>query len=287
MGRILDQASNTVDPLEGREFELTNDDFKFIQWFIHKNVGIFLSDKKKAMVYGRISRLLREHDLQRFSQYREIIEADDNEKINFINNITTNKTHFFREMHHFDYVTRVLVPRWQNKSGKKVRIWSAGCSTGEEPYSYMSLLATLGLLDNGMDIRLLASDLDTKVLAHARKGVYPEKSLESIPEQFLKSSFVKGKGVQSGNIKVKEKLQQHITFNQLNLLAEWPIKQKFDLISCRNVMIYFDKPTQETLIRRFYEHLTDDGVLFIGHSESVGNCTDIFRHIGHTIYFKQ
>ncbi len=287
MGRVLDQTSNTLDSLEDREFELTNEDFKFIQWFIHKSVGIFLSDKKKAMVYGRISRLLREHGMQRFSQYRELIEVDDNEKINFINNITTNKTHFFREMHHFDYVANVLVARWQHNRNSKIRIWSAGCSTGEEPYSYMSLLATLGLLDKGMDIRLLASDLDTKVLAHAREGIYSESSLDSIPEPFLKSSFVKGKGKQSGNIKVKQKLQQHITFNQLNLLAEWPIKQKFDLISCRNVMIYFDKPTQERLIRRFYDYLTDDGVLFIGHSESVGNCTDIFRHIGHTIYLKQ
>lgn len=287
MGRVLDQASNTTDPLEDREFELTNDDFKFIQWFIHKNVGIFLSDKKKAMVYGRISRLLREHGMQRFSQYRERIEIDENEKINFINNITTNKTQFFREMHHFDYVANVLVKRWLSKPDKKVRLWSAGCSTGEEPYSYMSLLATMGLLDAGMDVRMLASDLDTKVLAHAKSGIYADGCLESIPEQFLRSSFVKGKGEQNGKIKVKQKLQHSITFNQLNLLAEWPIKQKFDLISCRNVMIYFDKPTQETLIRRFYDYLTDDGVLFIGHSESVGNCTDIFRHIGHTIYLKQ
>jgi len=286
MGRVLDQP-NLSDPLAGREFELTDKDFKFIQWFIHKNVGIFLSDKKKAMVYGRISRLLREHGMMRFKQYRELIETNEDEKINFINNITTNKTHFFREIHHFDYIEKVMVPKWKQTQHSPVRIWSAGCSTGEEPYSYMAMLASSDLFDSGIEARLLATDLDTKVLAHARQGIYSDESLASIPERYLRKAFVKGRGAQHGKIKIKRALQQRITFNQLNLLAEWPMRQRFDVISCRNVMIYFDKPTQEALIRRFYQLLNEDGVLFIGHSESVGNCTDIFRHIGHTIYLKQ
>ncbi|USD67482.1 protein-glutamate O-methyltransferase CheR [Vibrio sp. SCSIO 43136] len=284
MGRVLDQRATSQDALEGREFEVTESDFKFIQWFVHKNVGIFLSDKKKTMVYGRISRLLRQHRMQAFSQYRELLEVDDEEKVNFINSITTNKTHFFRELHHFDYVEQVLVPKWQ-QAGKPVRIWSAGCSTGEEPYSYISMLASTGILSK-LDLKLLATDLDTKVLAKAQNGVYDIEQQTSIPATYLKTGFLKGKGDKSGHLKIKNSLQQLISFRQLNLLDDWPMKQKFDLISCRNVMIYFDKPTQERLIARFYDHLTPDGTLFIGHSESVGSRTDLFRHLGHTIYMK-
>lgn len=286
MGRVLSQAE-PQSPLEGREFELTEQDFKYIQYFVHKSVGIYLSDKKKAMVYGRISRLLREHGFQRFSQYRELLESSDSERVNFINNLTTNKTHFFREYHHFEYLENVMIPKWFSERKTQLKIWSAGCSTGEEPYSYLAMLQKMQVFDRIDTVRVLATDLDTNVLAHARKGVYSDEAIKTIPSEYLKGAFVKGKGRMTGNIKIKRQLQQHLTFNQLNLLADLPMNQQFDVISCRNVMIYFDKPTQETLIRRFYEHLADDGVLFIGHSESVGNCTDLFRHLGHTIYVKQ
>ncbi|MDP2572582.1 protein-glutamate O-methyltransferase CheR [Vibrio penaeicida] len=286
MGRVLSRAE-VESPLAGREFEVTEQDFKYIQYFVHKSVGIFLSDKKKAMVYGRISRILREQGLRRFSEYRELLETSDAEKVNFINNLTTNKTHFFREFHHFEYLEGVMIPKWFNEGKKQLRFWSAGCSTGEEPYSYLAMLKKAQVFERINDVRMLATDLDTNVLVRAKQGVYSEEAIESIPSEYLKGAFVKGKGQMAGKIKIKRQLQQHLTFNQLNLLADWPMDQQFDVISCRNVMIYFDKPTQETLIRRFYELLADDGVLFIGHSESVGNCTDIFRHLGHTIYVKQ
>ena len=286
MGRVLSRAQ-AESPLAGREFELTEQDFKYIQYFVHKSVGIFLSDKKKAMVYGRISRILREHGLKRFSEYRELLETSDAEKVNFINNLTTNKTHFFRGFNHFEYLEGAMIPKWFNEGRNQLRFWSAGCSTGEEPYSYLAMLKKSQVFDRIRDVRMLATDLDTNVLARAKQGVYSEEAIESIPSEYLKGAFVKGKGQMAGKIKIKRQLQQHLTFNQLNLLADWPMDQQFDVISCRNVMIYFDKPTQETLIRRFYELLADDGVLFIGHSESVGSCTDIFRHLGHTIYVKQ
>ncbi|MBD1558115.1 protein-glutamate O-methyltransferase CheR [Vibrio sp. S9_S30] len=286
MGRILSQTE-AESPLVGREFELTEQDFKYIQYFVHKSVGIFLSDKKKAMVYGRISRILREHGFQRFTEYRELLETSDAERVNFINNLTTNKTHFFREFHHFEYLEQVMIPKWFNENKKQLRFWSAGCSTGEEPYSYLAMLKKAHVFERIIDVRMLATDLDTNVLARAKQGIYSEEVLTSIPSEYLKGAFVKGKGQMTGKIKIKRQLQQYLTFNQLNLLADWPMDQQFDVISCRNVMIYFDKTTQETLIRRFYKHLADDGVLLIGHSESVGNCTDIFRHLGHTIYVKQ
>lgn len=178
------------------------------------------------------------------------------------------------------------MPYWQEQRKKQVKIWSAGCSTGEEPYSYLASLRRSGLLGSGIDCQLLATDLDTNVLRHAREGIYDESALESIPLPYLKGNFLRGKGSQMGKIKVKEALKSYVTFRPLNLLDTWPMKQKFDLISCRNVMIYFDKPTQQQLIERFYHQLHDDGALFIGHSESVGNNHHLFKHLGKTIYIK-
>jgi len=284
MGRILTQDSPDLAP--EREFELTEKDFKFIQWFMHKQAGIYFSDRKQTMVYGRVSRQMRRLKLKRFEQYREIIEQSADEQVNFINSLTTNKTEFFREYHHFRFLEQVMIEKWLAQEKQSIRVWSAGCSTGEEPYSYISSLYHAGAFDLFGEVSLTATDLDTKVLETARRGVYSDEAVRSIPDQYLASCFFKGKGAQAGNIKVAKGLQQHIRFRQLNLLEEWPFEHAFELISCRNVMIYFDKQTQEALIRRFHQQLKPGGVLIIGHSESIGNCTDIFRHLGKTIYAK-
>lgn len=286
MGRVLTQSEMPDITLE-QEFELTAKDFKFIQWFIHKNVGIYLSDQKRAMVYGRMSRKLRELGLTRFVQYREKIEKNHQDKMDFINCITTNKTQFFRERHHFDYLENDLFPQWVEEDKKELRVWSAGCSTGEEPYTFIAALNSSGALDYMDRVSLLATDIDSNVLAKAKLGIYSEEALESIPKPYLKSNFVRGKGEHQGKIKISQHLQSYIKFNQLNLLDEWPMAKKFDVISCRNVMIYFDKSTQERLLHRFHHMLNDGGVLFIGHSESVGSDCDFFRHLGQTIYLKQ
>ncbi|MCL9781668.1 protein-glutamate O-methyltransferase CheR [Vibrio sp. S4M6] len=269
------------------EFELTAKDFKYIQWFMHKSVGIFLGDRKRAMVYGRVSRQLRRLKLRRFSEYKELIENDENERMLFINSLTTNKTDFFREYHHFEFIEKVLKQEWREGGESHLRIWSAGCSTGQEPYSLISSLYVSGILESCEDISLLASDLDTTVLQTAKTGVYSDESVETIPDMYLRKCFVRGKKQQQGKIKIKKGLQQFIEFKQINLLDEWPMDVKFNLISCRNVMIYFDRPTQEHLIRRFHQYLKPNGILFLGHSESVGSCADIFHHLGHTIYVKQ
>ncbi|MBW3695247.1 protein-glutamate O-methyltransferase CheR [Vibrio sp. T187] len=286
MGRVLARASTAMEIDGAREFELTRKDFKFIQWFIHKNVGIHLTDQKYAMVYGRLSRKLREKGLVRFVDYRELIEHSEQDKMEFINALTTNKTAFFREQHHFDYLEEKLLPKWKAEGRKEIRIWSAGCSTGEEPYSYLASLSHKGAFDNFERVSLLATDLDTNVLAHAKEAIYDEESLPSIPNRYLKKNFVKGKGEFQGKFKCANRLREHVTFNQLNLLGDWPMKKKFDLISCRNVMIYFDKETQKKLIDRFHHQLVDDGTLFIGHSEGVGSDCQIFRHLGNTIYHR-
>ncbi|MGF1709451.1 protein-glutamate O-methyltransferase CheR [Vibrio kagoshimensis] len=269
-----------------QEFELTEKDFKFVQWFIHKNAGIHLTDQKYAMVYGRVSRKMREKKVGRFADYRKMIEHSKSEQIAFVNALTTNKTSFFREQHHFDYLEKTLVPKWVNQRKQEVRIWSAGCSTGEEPYSYMAALNHANAFEHFSKVALLATDLDTNVLAHAKAGVYDEEAIDSIPKSYLKGNFVKGKGEFLGKIKCAIKLQQQVVFKQLNLLESWPMTKKFDLISCRNVMIYFDKETQKLLIDRFCQQLNEGGSLFIGHSESVGADCQQFEHLGNTIYLK-
>ena len=285
MGRVLARTEPSVP--ESNEFELTDKDFKFIQWFMHKNVGIFFSDRKRTMVYGRISRQLRRLGLKRFSEYRQLMEGDSQEQVNFINCLTTNKTQFFREYHHFEFIEKVLMSEWKGQNLKQLRIWSAGCSTGEEPYSLVSSLYWAKAFELFERIQITATDLDTKVLAHAKQGIYSEEAINSIPIKYLKPCFVKGTGKQAGNVKCKSGLQRFIDFRQLNLLEKWDFDQPFDLISCRNVMIYFDRSTQEKLIKRFYQQLKPGGVLFIGHSESVPASLDLFHHLGHTIYVKK
>jgi len=285
MGRVLAQAERAVPAAE--EFELTEKDFKFIQWFMHKNVGIFFSDRKRTMVYGRVSRQLRRLGLKRFSEYRPIIEQDQAEQMTFINCLTTNKTQFFREYHHFEFIEKVLIKEWRERGVKNLKVWSAGCSTGEEPYSLISSLHWANALSYFEDVRITATDLDTKVLTHAKNGLYSDEAIASIPKQYLKPCFVKGVGQYQGQVKCKAGLQKLIQFRRLNLLDKWDFEHKFDLISCRNVMIYFDRQTQEKLLKRFHQQLKPNGVLFIGHSEGVPADLDIFHHLGHTIYVKK
>ncbi|MFG0607342.1 protein-glutamate O-methyltransferase CheR [Vibrio mimicus] len=270
-----------------QEFELTEKDFKFIQWFMHKTVGIYLPDSKRAMVYGRLSRQMRRKGLQRFKEFRELIENDEQERIHFINTLTTNKTEFFRESHHFDFIEKALVEEWRKERVGQLRFWSAGCSTGEEPYTLVSVLESAGVLDFCPDVKIWATDLDTAVLDKARLGIYPIELQSSIPTRYLRRSFVRGVKDQQGNMKIKHYLQRHIEFRQVNLIQDWPFREQMDLIFCRNVMIYFDRPTQEQLIERFHQQLKPGGVLMLGHSESVGRCSSLFHHLGHTIYVRQ
>ncbi|GLT16878.1 chemotaxis protein methyltransferase 3 [Vibrio zhanjiangensis] len=283
MGRVLSRDDEAVSD---REFELTDQDFRFIQWFMHKHAGIYFSDRKRTMVYGRISRQLRRLGLNRFTDYKQLIEQDSEERVGFINSLTTNKTQFFREYHHFEFLENVMFKEWEKQGLKNINVWSAGCSTGEEPYSFASSLFVKKAFDL-FQVQIHATDLDTKVLSHAKQGIYSDEAIASIPVKYLQPCFFKGKGAQQGKIKVAKGLQNYINFQQLNLLDEWKWKEPFDLISCRNVMIYFDKQTQEKLISRFYQQLKPHGILFLGHSESVGSCSDLFRHLGKTIYLKQ
>ena len=273
----------------GQEFNLTDKDFNFIKNLVANNTGIVLSDAKRSMVYSRLSRRLRSLSINDFSSYCDLLKSNDEEEmVNFVNAITTNLTSFFREKHHFDHLANTLIPHWlkTRNDTRRIRIWSAGCSTGEEPYSIAITLRDHFPNLEDWDVRILATDLDTNVVAKASSGVYAYERVEGLPKPMLRNWFRRGKNGQGDMVKVSAELQDLITFKQLNLLEEWPFKGGFDLIFCRNVVIYFNKDTQRVLANRYADNLKSDGALFLGHSETLFKVSDRFSLIGNTIYDK-
>lgn len=254
---------------------------------MRKHTGISLSDHKRCLVYGRLRKRLQTLGIEQFRDYCELLDGGDASEIQqFINSITTNLTYFFRERHHFDYIANELVPVLKEniRPNRRVRIMSAGCSTGEEPYSLaMTLRERIGAIDN-YDIRILATDLDSHALSTAASGIYAKNRIEGLDRERIHRWFLRGKNEQNGNIRVSPALRQMITFNQLNLMRDWPMKGPFDIIFCRNVVIYFDKPTQRALFERFASLMQPGAHLFIGHSESLQDMSDKFMLIGQSIY---
>jgi len=273
-----------------REFTFSTKDFDNVRSFILNETGITLSAGKKNMVYGRLSRRLRQTGMNTFKDYIEFASQDNSEeRVNFVNAITTNLTSFFREEHHFEFLKNTVIPHLMKKNAhtRKIRIWSAGCSTGEEPYSIaIALYESIPDIDN-WDVKILATDLDTNVLAHGRAGVYDAERITGLNKTRTSTWFLKGKGQHAGSVRVDSRLKSLITFNQLNLMKEWPMKGLFDLMFCRNVIIYFEKATQRVLFDRYAKLLVDDAHLFLGHSESLYKVSDKFELIGNTIYQKR
>lgn len=267
-----------------REFPMTHQDFEGIKGLAYNLTGIHLSDHKKDMVYGRLARRLRVLKMNNFSEYcREIKNSTSEEIPNFINSITTNLTSFFREKHHFDYLHDTVVPFLlnENRDSKRIRFWSAGCSTGEEPYSIAMVLRSFAQLKH-WNTKVLATDLDSNVVQRAAAGVYAGERVERLPEAYAKY-------VNTGrdnHVHMCSNIASLITFKQLNLLHEWPMKGPFDVIFCRNVVIYFDTTTQIKLFDRFANMLAPNGYLFIGHSENLNSVSTRFQSIGRTIYQK-
>jgi chemotaxis protein methyltransferase CheR len=271
-----------------REFKFTNRDFRWVTSEIHSRAGISLSDAKRDLVYNRLSRRLRALGMKSVADYREFIElGDENEATEFVNAITTNVTSFFREDHHFDFLSRTGLPEIikRNQASRRARIWSAGCSSGEEPYSIAMTLLESGAALEDWDIRVLATDIDTKVVDRARQGVYALDRADPIGKARLRRWFHRGSGDNAGKVRAVDPLRNMITFRQLNLMSSWPMGGPFDVIFCRNVMIYFDKETQSRLLDRYADLLSDGGYLIIGHSESTGP-TKRFELVGRTIYRK-
>ena len=273
------------------EHSLNDRDFKFICRLVYDHTGIVLGDNKRDMLYRRIMRRVRGLKLSSFTEYCELLKADHahDELDNFINAVTTNLTSFFREKHHFDYLKGTFLPELIEKgNSRRLRIWSAGCSTGEEPYSIaMTLQQSMGASLANWDAKILATDLDTEVLATGKAGIYSIDKLGDIDPEKLRKSFRKGVGERASEVKANPQLQRLITFKPLNLLGEWPMKGPFDVIFCRNVMIYFDRETQNNLIARFNDLLKPGGLLLIGHSENLGIYAEEFDSLGKTIFRKR
>ncbi len=272
-----------------REFKFTDKDFKLLKSIVGEHTGIVLTDAKRNMIYGRLARRLRALGLSTFSEYIALVKDDQVELVNFINSVTTNLTAFFREAHHFEHLRDVVFPELleKNRSTRKIRIWSAGCSTGEEPYSLAITVKEFFENHPDWDIRILATDIDTNVIDKASSGIYAEDRVEGLDIDLIKRWFVKGKGDKKGLIKVRKELQALISFKQLNLLQPWPMKGPFDLLFCRNVVIYFDKPTKVKLFDRYADILESRGKMFIGHSETLFQICDRFESLGGTIYQKK
>jgi chemotaxis protein methyltransferase CheR len=269
-----------------QDFALSQPEFDRLRELVREHTGIALSEAKRQLVYGRLARRLRALQMDSFAEYIELIEAGDATELEeFVNAVTTNLTSFFREPHHFDYLAEALPGIVARDAGShRLRIWCCAASTGEEPYSIAMVLREAENLLRGWDVKLLATDLDSAVLATAAAGIYTSERFQAMDPKRMARFFDRGTGPQTGKLRAREELRNLITFRQLNLMHEWPLRGPFDAIFCRNVVIYFDKATQRTLFERMATLQRPGDLLFLGHSESLYRVSDRYELIGRTIY---
>lgn len=260
-------------------------EFRRICELVRSRAGIELGESKRQLCQSRLSRRLRALEIPDYRAYVKLLEDDEHpEHGELINAITTNVTAFYREQHHFDLL-RTLLPKIA-ATKKRIRIWSAGCSSGEEPWSYaITVREALGNCQ-GLDVKILATDIDTQVLARASAGVYEADNVKPVTQKRLQTYFTRGSGSNDGKYRVVDDLRPLVTFKQLNLFAPWPMAGPFDLISCRNVIIYFDVENKVRLLTRYRDLLGPNGHLFLGHSESITPGVTGFTTVGRTAYRK-
>jgi chemotaxis protein methyltransferase CheR len=268
--------------LPNREFHFTAADFERVRQLIYKHAGISLAPIKQDMVYSRLARRLRALGMSSFDQYLAHLEKGDAaEWETFVNSLTTNLTSFFRESHHFDILKKQMI----GLSRRPIKIWCSAASTGEEPYS-LAITACEAFDSLTPPVQIFCSDIDTNVLKTAERGVYAIERVERLHPDRLRKFFLKGTGPQAGQVRVRPELQKLVSYGRVNLLDNhWPtVKGPFDALFCRNVMIYFDKPTQYQILKKFVPLLHPDGMLYAGHSESFLHAADLFRSLGRTVY---
>jgi len=281
-----------MNTLSVQDVVLSEKDFRMISDMVYKHCGINLHDGKKELVRARLAKRLRLGNFKTFPEYMKHVMTDKTGKefSTLIDSLSTNLTSFFREGQHFQYLRAELLPRMLERKRKernfRVRCWSAGCSSGEEPYSIAMTLLEAIAGQGRWDVKLLATDISTTILESARKGVYAKERVAPVPPlqrgKYLLSRRQNGQEV----FEVSKSLRDVIIFKYLNLLQDWPIRGPLDFIFCRNVIIYFDKPTQQRLINRFWSLLGPGGILFTGHSESLTGIEHKFDYIQPTIYMK-
>ncbi len=266
--------------MDTREFPFSAEHFRLISERVYGFSGIRLPEGKREMVYARLARRLRSLGIVSFDDYIQFLELEPAEWEHCTNALTTNVTSFYREAHHFAILAEHA--RATAVAGEPFRVWSAGCSTGEEPYTIAMCLAEAL---PGNDFRVTASDLDTQVLASAREAVYPIQSVQKLEPERQKRFFLRGAGHFEGKARVRRELAAHVEFLRVNLMdPQWPVEGSLDAIFCRNVMIYFDKPTQRRLVERFAALIKPSGLFFAGHAESLIDQGVHFRLRGQTVY---
>ncbi|MDH4187611.1 MAG: protein-glutamate O-methyltransferase [Nitrospira sp.] len=269
------------------EYPISKREYDDIRTLLYDESGIALGESKQSLVVSRLSKRLRDLRLDSFAAYYAVVTEDSTggEFTRMLDMLSTNKTDFFREPKHFEFLRDVILPDLERE--KRISIWSSACSTGEEPYTIAMTLRESVRQPSPWEFRILASDISTRVLAHAAQGLYAVERIRTVPPDVAKRHFLRGRGAQAGLVKVKPHLTEMIKFRRMNLMDEhFPIKTRLDLIFCRNVMIYFDRPTQERLVNKFYGLLKPGGHLFIGHSESLQWLKHPFTSVAPTIYRK-
>ncbi len=263
---------------------LTDSEFDYFVQFVRNRYGIDLSQKRR-LIEARLAGELKTYGFTSYDQYIALLKANpSSDKIeNFINKITTNYSYFNREMEHYDYLINTVIPAFTQAKKSSIKIWSAGCSTGEEPYNIaMAIDTALGMKRSLWNVSVTATDVSTRALAAAKKGEYPEGELKDMPEAWRNSYMTK---LPNGNYQVKESIQRAVTFSQFNLMDPFPQKQ-YDVIFCRNVMIYFKQPTSQEVIKKFFQSTIAGGYLFIGHSETISRLDNQYTYIRPSIYQK-
>lgn len=266
--------------------ELTTHEFTQIRDLLHKICGIHMPQGKDGLVKARLSKRLKHLCLDSFAAYINYVQKDSSgdELAIMVDELTTNKTNFYREPAHFDFLANQILPCLQKT--KRMRIWSAACSTGEEPYTMSMHIHNHVINLEQMDVRMLATDISPTVLGKARAGVYEQNQMDGIDESLKRKFFTPVQNKATMSYQISHRVQSLVTFARLNLMNPWVMKGPFDVIFCRNVMIYFDKETRENLIQRFYEIIRPGGYLFVGHSESLSSLAHHFKYVQPAVYEK-
>lgn len=269
---------------------ITQAEFLRFQELIYREAGIWLSEAKIALLVGRLAKRLRHHGLQSFREYYRVVAKSPEERIQMLDAISTNETHFFREPRHFELLTTTIFPEWTREAEcgrrqRKIRVWSAGCSTGQEPYSIAMLLLDYFPAENGWDIEIIGTDLSTRTLEVAQRGIWPVDLAREIPRAYLKKFMLKGIGQEAGRMKAGAEIRSVVRFFRLNLnTVSYPLPYKFDLIFCRNVLIYFDSQSRNRIVRHLLDHLSPNGLFFVGHAESLHTLGATLRTVTPTVY---
>lgn len=270
--------------------DISEREFTRLRDLVYREAGIYLTPAKSALLVGRLAKRLRLHGLKSFKQYYDLVANSPEERIHMLDAISTNETRFFREPQHFELLKSVVLPRWAQEAAtarrsRRIRVLSAGCSTGQEPYSLAMLLLDRCPATAGWEIEIVATDLSTRVLDTARAGIWPISKADEIPAAYRKAFMLKGFGDQADKMKAGPEIRSVIQFSRMNLNEPaYPLTGKFDLIFCRNVLIYFDMRGREQVVRRLASFLSSGGYLFLGHAESLHGINDCLRTVVPTVY---